>query len=98
MWRLAGLSAPDDLVEPATAAARIAAQECRTLGFAPLAPGRGAWQMGAQANRLGDWLAAIRSGAQSAMLELNRVEAWATFTCAATAKIKGDTPAKLIDA
>lgn len=98
LWRLAGLSAPDDLVEPATAAARIAAQESRVLGFAPLAPGRGAWQLGAQANRLGEWLAAIRSGAQAAMLELNRVEAWAVAARATTASIKGDTPAKLITA
>ena len=98
LWRLAGLSAPDDLVEPATAAARIAAQECRALGFAPLAPGRGAWRSGTQPTHLRDWLAAIRSGAQTAMLELNRVELWATTARSATAKIKGDTPAKLIAA
>ncbi len=98
LWRLAGLSAPDDLVEPATAAARIAAQESRTLGFAPLAPGRGAWQLGADPTRLGDWLAAIRSGAQTASLELTRLDTWATAARSATATIKGSTPAKLIDA
>jgi hypothetical protein len=98
LWRLVGVSAPDDLVEPATAAARIAAQEGRVLGFAPLAPGRGAWQLGVKADRLGDWFAAVRSGAQTAMLELNRVDAWAASAKDATAKIKGDTPAKLINA
>jgi hypothetical protein len=98
LWRLAGLSAADDLIEPATAAARIAAQEGRTLGFAPLAPGRGVWQMGAKATRLGDWLAAIRAGAQTAALELNRVEAWTVAARTATARAKGATPGKLIDA
>lgn len=98
LWRLAGLSDPDDLMEPATAAARIAAQENRLLGFAPLAPGRGAWSLGAKPARFGDWLAAIRSGAQTAMMELNRVEAWARTARSATATIKGDTPAKLIAA
>jgi hypothetical protein len=98
LWRLAGLSNADDLIEQATAAARIAAQENRVLGFAPLAPGRGAWRLGVEAGRLGDWLAAVRAGAQTAMLELNRVEAWAVSARAATAKTKGDTPAKLINA
>lgn len=98
LWRLTGLSAPDDLVEPATAASRIAAQENRSLGFAPLAPGRGAWQLGAQVGRLGDWLTAINAGAQTAALELNRIETWATSARGATSRIKGSTPAKLIDA
>lgn len=98
LWRLAGLSAPDDLIEPATAAARIAAQENRMLGFAPLSPGRGAWALGAKPARLGDWLAAIRSGAQTALLELNRVETWANAARDSTDRIKGGTPAKLIAA
>lgn len=98
LWRLTGLSAPDDLVEPATAAARIAAQENRSLGFAPLAPGRGAWHLGAQVSRLGEWLAAITAGAQTAALELNHVETWAASARTATSSIKGSTPAKLIDA
>ncbi|QCO57564.1 hypothetical protein EOK75_17820 (plasmid) [Pseudorhodobacter turbinis] len=98
LWRLTGVSAPDDLLEPATAAGRIAAAECRAIGFAPLAPGGRAWQLGAKPDGLGDWLAAIRSGAQSAMMELNRVEAWAVAARGLTAGLKGSTPAKLIDA
>lgn len=98
LWRLAGLSDPDDLVEPATVAARIAAQECHSLGFAPLAPGRGAWALGTQSSRLGDWLAALRSGAQTAALELTRVDTWAASARTATAQMKGDTPGKLIAA
>ncbi|WP_022705037.1 hypothetical protein [Pseudorhodobacter ferrugineus] len=98
LWRLTGLSAPDDLLEPATAAARIAAQENRSLGFAPLAPGRGAWHLGAQVTRLAEWLTAIKAGAETATLELNRLNAWSTSARAATSGIKGSTPAKLINA
>ncbi|WP_050527860.1 hypothetical protein [Pseudorhodobacter aquimaris] len=98
LWRLSGVSAPEDLLEPATAAGRIAAAECRALGFAPVAPGGKAWQLSAKPESLGDWLAAVRSGAQSAMMELNRVEAWAASARARTSGMKGTTPAKLIDA
>ncbi|WP_170311940.1 hypothetical protein [Sulfitobacter sabulilitoris] len=99
LWPVAGLSHAEALVEPAVAAARIAGSENRSLGFAPLAPGRDVWRQGASiADRLSRWIAATRSGAQTAMLELDRITVWAAAARAATSGINGTSPSKLIEA
>ncbi|HDR27174.1 hypothetical protein, partial [Rhodovulum sp.] len=94
LWHRAGLSAEGAVAEPATAAARIAAQENRALGFAPLSPARGTWERrGTAEARLAQWLRAVDDGARAAMLEIARVETWTTRAREAAGAMKGRGPA-----
>ncbi|TCM75885.1 uncharacterized protein DUF1403 [Rhodovulum steppense] len=99
LWHRAGLSAEGAVAEPATAAARIAAQENRALGFAPLSPARGTWERrGTAEARLAQWLRAVDDGARAAMLEIARVETWTTRAREAAGAMKGRGPAALVEA
>ncbi|KGJ01828.1 HTH DNA binding domain-containing protein [Paracoccus halophilus] len=100
LWRLCDLSPAGELVEPACWAARIMAAGCRVLQFAPLGhQGRAVWGLGgAPLERLGRWYAAVGQGADAAQQELQRLLAWQARAHAATARIKGDNPARIIAA
>lgn len=97
MWRLADLSPPGDQVEGAVWAARRMAADCEALTFVPL--GQSARRLsGTGAPELDRYLIAVEQGARSARAELLRVRAWAERARDQTAKIKGDTPARIITA
>lgn len=99
LWQLAGLSAPGSVAEPAVAAARIAAQENRLLGFAPMAAARAVWTSGGEADeRLSRWLGATGNGAMSALMSVRRVDDWAKATSAVVSGWKGGTPLRMVEA
>lgn len=99
-WPLAGLSAPEDVAEAASFAARLAAAGLDSLPFAPLGQaGRRVWRSGGTVpERLDRWLDAAASGAIQARSEAMRLDAWAARAIAKTATLKGDTPARAIRA
>ena len=92
LWRQAGLSPPDRVIEPAVHAARLMAQGCERLSFAPLGPaGRRVWTAGgAVEERLAAHLAALSTGARASREEIRRIEAWAAEARRATAAIRGE--------
>lgn len=100
VWPLAGLSPDEDLTEAACFAARIAAADLDSLPFTPLGQtGRRVWrQSGPVAARLAAWLDALRDGATRARAEAIRLDDWAARARMATARMKGDTPARVIAA
>ncbi|UXU76310.1 MULTISPECIES: helix-turn-helix domain-containing protein [unclassified Paracoccus (in: a-proteobacteria)] len=100
LWRLCGLSPPERLVEPAVWSARAMAGGAEILRFVPLGRhGRAVWvDGGPQAARLARHLAAVSAGLAEARHELMRLCDWRGRALAATARIKGDTPAEAIAA
>ncbi|WP_136685717.1 hypothetical protein [Falsirhodobacter xinxiangensis] len=98
-WRLAGLSAPEDVIEAATGAGRAAALENRALPFVPLAPRGLSWgRGGAVENLLALWLAEIRDGALTSLAELERVALWQQRALAGVANLGGANPGRVISA
>lgn len=97
LWRLSDLSPEDDQIEGAVWAARAMASDCAGLTFVPL--GQGARHLRATGpQEFGRYLAAVTQGAAGAKAELLRIRSWAEAAKAATAHVKGDTPARIIDA
>ena len=74
------------------------AADCEALAFVPHGRhGRGVWiDGGPPAERLRRHLAAVTQGATEARQELARIAAWQTRALAATARIKGENPARVI--
>lgn len=98
-WRLAQLSAPEDLIEGAVWNARSMAAPCEALCFLPLGRhGRLTAQGGTIADRLARHLDAVTQGASDARRDLSRLTLWAQQARQATAQIKGRNPARIIDA
>lgn len=100
LWRIAGLSATDDLLESAVWCGRRLAGGCEALVFLPLGRhGRSVWNGGgAPAERLGRHLGALRDGATEARAQLLRVAAWASRAREACTGIRGQNPARVIAA
>lgn len=96
LWRLSDLSPEDDQIEGAVWAARRLASDCASLRFVPM--GQGARRLrGTGPQGFRRYLAAITQGASAAKAELLRVRSWAEAAKTATAHVKGDTPARIID-
>lgn len=97
-WRQCGLSAPEALSESACWTARDMAAGCEALRFVPLGRhGRGVWiDGGPPADRLRRHLAAVTQGVGEARQELLRLADWQARALQATARIKGDNPARVI--
>lgn len=100
LWRLADLSPPDLLIEAAVWTGRAMAAPCEALSFLPLGRhGRAVWGGGgAPAEQMAAHLRAVTEGAAEARLHLTRIAEWAEHARRATARIKGDNPAKVIAA
>ena len=98
LWRVAGLSPPEQLVEPAIWAARHMAQDSDGLRFVVLGRhGRRVWPgIGTAADRLAAHLRAVASGAHEGRAMIRRIAAWGTRARAATAAVKGDNAARVI--
>ncbi|WP_176562877.1 hypothetical protein [Paracoccus liaowanqingii] len=98
LWRMAELSPPGQVVEPAVWSARHMAAGAEGLRFVPFGRhGRRVWTgYGPPADRLATHLAALRSGAQEARSLILRIGAWSEQARAATAGIKGDNAARVI--
>ncbi|WP_134679110.1 DUF1403 family protein [Paracoccus ravus] len=99
-WRLADLSAPECLTEPACWTGRDMASDCEVLRFVPLGrAGRRVWIDGGPApERMQRHLDAVCQGASEARRELRRISDWAERARKATASIKGDNAARIIAA
>lgn len=100
LWRLSELSAEGVVIEPATWAARTMAEGCAALTFAPMGSfGRPLWQGFADGpDDLATLIGAVEQGATAARAALYRLRDWAGAARDATARIKGDNPARIIDA
>ena len=98
LWRLCGISAPEALSESAAWTARDMASGCEALRFVPLGRhGRGVWIDGGTApDRMRRHLAAVTQGVGEARQELARIGGWRARAMQATARIKGDNPARVI--
>lgn len=98
LWRRAGLSPPERVIEPAVHAARLMARGCEGLRFVPLGTGgRRVWTLGGPVEaRLAAHLEALRRGARAAREELARVAEWAVRARAATAGVRGPNPGRVI--
>lgn len=98
LWRRAELSPPDRVIEPAVHAARLMAQGCECLPFAPLGPaGRRVWTAGGGVEaRLAGHLAAVAAGARAGRDEIRRLAAWAAGAREATACIRGENASRVI--
>lgn len=93
-WRLSDLSQDGDVIEAAVWSGRAMAADCAALAFVPMgATGRRLWPGGAGPDRLQAHLRAVATGA-----DLIRLRDWAGRAMAATAKIKGDSAARIIAA
>ncbi len=99
LWRIAGISAPEALSESAAWTARDMAAGCEALSFVPLGRhGRGVWiDGGPPSDRMRRHLAAVTQGVTEARQELARIGGWRARAMRATARIKGDNPARVID-
>lgn len=99
-WRLSGLSPVEDVIEGASFAALVAVQDLPFLGFAPLGRhGRTIWRLGGPpSERLAHTLEAFRAGASDARAELRRLRHWRAESLRAVARMKGETPARMIEA
>lgn len=100
-WGVSDLSAMGDVVEAATYAARVMAADCQTLLFVPMGRyGRAVWSgfAGTGPEALAAHLRAVTEGAQGALLDLTRLREWADRAHAATARIKGSNPSRIIAA
>jgi hypothetical protein len=96
LWQLSDLSTQDDQIEAAVWAARHMAEDCRALSFVPMGQGVRRPRTGVEGFRA--TLAAIETGASSALVELQRLLAWRDDALARSARIKGSNPAKIIKA
>ena len=98
-WRIAELSAPECLTEPACWTGRDMAEGCEVLKFVPLGRGgRRVWvDGGPPVERMRRHLEAVLQGTTEARRELRRILDWAVRARDATAPIKGDNPARVID-
>ncbi|MDS9469132.1 hypothetical protein RGQ15_16325 [Paracoccus sp. MBLB3053] len=99
-WRIADLSSPECLVEPGTWTARDMATGMEALKFVPLGrAGRSVWiDGGTPADRMRRQLEAVLQGTTEARRELLRIADWALRARQATATIKGDNSARIIEA
>lgn len=97
LWRLAELSPEDRQIEAAVWAGRRMAAECTALTFVPMGQTHRRFR-GTGAHEFGRYLAAIAEGAVGVKAELLRVRTWAKAAKVEAAQIKGDTPARIIDA
>lgn len=99
LWRLAGLSAVENVIEPATYAAILASDGLTGIGFAPMArQGREIWRRGGSITaRLTGFYDAIRFGAIEARDELRRLRHWRADSLRKVAVLKGGTPARLVE-
>lgn len=99
LWRRMGLSPVEDAIESASFTAILAAVDLPYLPFAPLGQhGPLAWRASGSAGaRLDLWFNAVHAGALEARAELRRLKTWRTEALAQVTKLKGDTPARLID-
>lgn len=97
-WRLAELSAPECLTEPACWIGRDMAEGGEALSFLPLGrSGRRVWiDGGPPAERMQRHLEAVLQGATEARRELKRIADWASRARLAVAPIKGESPARVI--
>ena len=96
-WRLSDLSPDGSQIEGAVWAARQMARGCQALTFVPL--GQGARNL----HRTGTegflhFLRAVEQGATAARFELQRLALWRDHARTQTSGIKGDNPARIIDA
>ncbi|WP_312530872.1 helix-turn-helix domain-containing protein [Paracoccus sp. (in: a-proteobacteria)] len=100
LWRQNGLSAVEDVIEAASYSAILASTDLQYLRFAPLGQyGQTAWRSGGSAAmRLAQWLEAVRAGAHEARQHMRRLRAWRDDALGMAAKMKGDTPGRLIEA
>ncbi|MFD2816942.1 hypothetical protein ACFSYD_24965 [Paracoccus aerius] len=100
LWRLAELSPDDAAIEGAVWAARDMARATPGLAFLPLGRhGRAIWADGGPPEaRLSRHLAALARGAEDACRMLDRLADWAQSAREATAAIKGQNPARIIEA
>ncbi|MCC5993143.1 MAG: hypothetical protein JJT99_11530 [Rhodobacteraceae bacterium] len=101
MRPLAGLGHHGDRLEPAVMAARIGASEGKGAVFAPLAMGGamnrsgGLRAGGSPADRLARWLDGMETACQTAMRQLDDIEAWSARAVAEMASLSGRTPPAL---
>lgn len=100
LWRLSDLSPPDTPIEAAVWTARQMAAGTEALTFLPMGRhGRAVWtDSGDPARRLPNHLAALTLGATEARIQLLRLRDWAAEAKLRTARIKGQNPARVIDA
>ncbi|AGT11418.1 helix-turn-helix domain-containing protein [Paracoccus aminophilus] len=99
LWRRAGLSPVEDVIESATFTAIVMVEDLASLGFAPLgAHGRQVWRSSAAPEaRLQLWLTAVLEGATDARAELRRFRNWRAAALRSVAAMKGGTPARLVE-
>lgn len=99
-WGLSDLSPEGDVLEGAVWAARIMAADCLALPFVPLgrAGRRALRQGGSTTERMARHCAAVTEAATVASLTLQRLADWAARATSATARIKGDSAARIIAA
>lgn len=102
LWRDAGLTPWDELLEPSVAAMLLGAEGLAP--FLPMAPGQrldrhdlsgGAARAEA---RIATFLGAAEAGSVAACLEIDRLTAWRDRAAAATGDLSGRTPPALIGA
>ncbi|WP_228461930.1 Fic family protein [Paracoccus liaowanqingii] len=98
LWRMAELSPPGQVTEPAVWSARHMAAGAEGLRFVPFGRhGRRVWTgYGPPVDRLATHLAALRAGAQEARALIQRIGAWSEQARVATTGIKGDNAARVI--
>lgn len=98
LWRMAGLSPPGHVVEPAIWSARHMAIGAEGVRFVPMGRhGRRVWTgYGPPADRLAAHLAALSAGAQEGRALVGRIRDWSAQARSATAPIKGDNAARVI--
>lgn len=98
LWPRTGWGAPEDRLEAAVTALRLAMAEAESAVFAPLALGgtpRGAAALrgaGDPAQRLARWLAAVEGATLTALRQLDDLEAWSARAAGAMAGLSGRTP------
>ncbi len=97
LWRLSDLSPEEDHIEGAVWAAKLAAQNCLSLTFIPMGQGARHLQSGGVGN-LSFFLRAVETGVIAARAELQRLIIWRNQAKDRSAMIKGDNPARIIDA
>lgn len=99
-WTLADLSRDGDIIEGAVWSARIMASACNALPFVPL--GRSGCRLlhrgGGPRDGLQDHCIAVAESAAAASRVLLRLRDWTERALAMTARIKGNSPGKIIEA
>lgn len=97
LWSLAGLEQNSNQMEAAVTASRVAASDCKTIVFAPLAMGGagGLRNSGPPADRLARWLQGMETAGLTAMRHLDDIEAWSARAEAQMLLLSGRTPPAL---